>query len=153
MPFSIKFTARGHPNVKSTHKTTFMTTMEDELSKRGDCIIVVGSEMGLRGMPNEAKRLAREEDTQITFRLTVDDLVFEAQGHGHPDLEYTDPVDMVARRSSYTCGRTLMIDSNKTSMEIPEAVVEALKNPKTMVQIEITYEKKPIRGSINLTRP
>ena len=133
MPFSVKFTARGHPNVKSTHKTTFMTTMEDELSTRGDCIIVVGSEMGLRDMPDEAKRLARDEDTRILFRLTVDHLVFEAHGHGHPGLEYTDPIDMVARRSNYTCGRTLM--------DIPEAVVEALKNPETMVQIEITYEK------------
>ena len=82
MPFSVKFTARGHPNVKSTHKTTFMTTMEDELSTRGDCVIVVGSEMGLRDMPDKAKKLARDEDTRITFRLTVDDLVFEAQGHG-----------------------------------------------------------------------
>lgn len=141
MPFSVKFTARGHPNVKSTHKTTFMTTMEDELSTRGDCVIVVGSEMGLRDMPDKAKKLARDEDTRITFRLTVDDLVFEAHGHGHPGLEYTDPMDMVARRSSYTCGRTLMIGSDKTSMNIPEAVVEALKNPETMVQIEITYEK------------
>ncbi len=141
MPFSVKFSARGHPNVKSTHKTTFMTTTEKELSTRGNCIIVVGAGMGLKDMPSEAKRLAREEDTRITFRLTVDDLVFEAQGHGHPDLEYTDPIDMVARRSSFTCGRTLMIGSDKTSVDISEAVVEALKNPETAVQIEIVYEK------------
>lgn len=141
MPFSVNFTARGHPNVKSTHKTTFMTTMEDELSTRGECIIAVGAEMGLKNMPDEAKRLARDVDTRITFRLTVDDLVFKAQGHGHPDLEYTDPIDMVARRSSYICGRTLMIGSDKTSLDISEAVVKALKNPENMIQIEIAYEK------------
>ncbi len=141
MPFSVKFTARGHPNVKSTHRTTFMTTTEDELSTRGDCIIVVGAEMGLKDMPDEAKRLARSEDTMITFRLTVGDHVFEAQGHGHADLEYTDPIDMVARRSSFTCGRTLMIGSDKTSVDIPVAVVEALKNPESVVQVEIVYEK------------
>ena len=140
MPFSVNFTARGHPNVRSTHKTTFMTTMESGLSRKGDCIIVVGAEMGLRGMPDEAKRLARHEETQITFKLIVDDLVFEAQGYGHPDLEYTDPIDMVARKSSYTCGRTLMIGSDKTSLDIPASVVEALKNSETTVQIEITYE-------------
>jgi len=111
------------------------------LSTRGDCIIVVEAEMGLRDMPDEAKRLAREEDTRITFRLTVDDMVFEARGHGHPGLEYTDPVDMVVRRSSYMCGRTLMIGSDKTSLDIPEALVEVLKNPETVVQIEIIYEK------------
>jgi len=143
MSFSVKFTARGHPNVKSTHKTTFMTTMDDELSTRGDCIIVVGAQTGLKDMPAEAKRLAREEDTRIMFRLTVEDIVFEAQGHGHPELEYTDPIDMVARRSNYTCGRTLMVGTNRTSMDIPSVVVEALKNPEAIVQIEIIYEKMP----------
>ena len=140
MPFSVRFTARGHPNVKSTHRTTFMTTTEDELSKSGDCIIVVGTEMGLKDMPDEAKRLARSEDTAITFRLTVDDHVFEARGHGHPDLEYTDPIDMVARRSGFTCGRTLMIGSDKTSMDISRALVDVLKNPAAVVEIEITFE-------------
>ena len=141
MPFSVKFSARGHTNVRSTHKTTFMTTTEEELSTRGDCIIVVGAGMGLRDMPAEAKRLAKDESTRITFKLAVDDLVFEAQGHGHPHLEYTDPIDIVARRSGFTCGRTLMIGSDKTSVDIPVAVVQALKNPQAVVQIEIFYEK------------
>ena len=141
MSFSVKFSARGHPNVKSTHKTTFMTTREEELSTRGNCIIVVGAEMGLKDMPDEAKRLARNEETRIIFRLTVDDLVFEAQGHGHPTLEYTDPIDMVARRSNYTCGRTLMIGSDKTSTEIPKKIIESLRDPEIIVQIEIAYEK------------
>ena len=141
MSFSVKFSARGHHNVKSTHKTTFMTTREEELSTRGDCIIVVGAEMGLRDMPDEAKRLAREEDTRITFRLTVADMVFEARGLGHPGLEYTDSVDMVARRSSYTCGRTLMIGSDKTSTEIPEAIIESLRDPGTVARIELIFEK------------
>ena len=141
MSFSVKFTAWGHPSVKSTHMTTFMTTMDDELSTRGDCIIVVGAQMGLKDMPAEAKRLAREVDTKIIFKLTVGDVVFEAQGHGHPDLEYIDPNDMVARRSNYTCGRTLMVGSDKTSMDIPRAVVDALKDPEAAVHIEIIYEK------------
>ena len=141
MLFSVKFSARGHPNVKSTYRSTFMTTREEELSTRGDCIIVVGAEMGLRDMPDEAKRLAREEDTRIIFRLTVGDVVFEARGHGNPGLEYTDPVDMVARRSSYTCGRTLMIGSDKTSTEIPTEIIESLRDPGTIARIELIFEK------------
>lgn len=141
MSFSVKFSARGHFNVKSTHRTTFMTTRKEELSTRGDCIIVVDAEMGLRDMPNEVKRLARMEDTRITFRLTVDDMVFEARGYGHPGLEYTNPVDMVARRSSYTCGRTLMIGSDKTSIEVPQEIVESLRNPETVARIELIYQK------------
>lgn len=142
MPFSVRFTARGHRNVKSTHRTTFMTTTEDKLSTRGDCIIVVGAGMGLRGLPDEAKRLARSEDTVITFRLTVGDHVFEAQGHGHPDLEYTDPIDMVARRSGFTCGRTLMINCDKTSRDLPDSLVEALRDPDAVAEIKLVYDNQ-----------
>ncbi len=142
MPFSVRFTARGHRNVKSTHRTTFMTTTEDELSKKGDCIIVVGAGMGLKDMPDEAKRLARSEDTMITFRLTVGDLIFEARGHGHPDLEYTDPIDMVARRSGFTCGRTLMINCDKTSRDLPDSLVEALQDPDAVAEITLVYDNQ-----------
>ena len=31
--------ARGHPNIRATHKTTLEVTKEKELSPRGDCII------------------------------------------------------------------------------------------------------------------
>ena len=144
MSFSVKFSARGHSNVKSTHKTTFMTTREEELSTRGDCIIVVVAEMGLRDIPGEAKMLAREETTRITFRLTVEGMVFEARGRGHPGLEYTDPIDMVARRSSYTCGRTLMIGSDKISTEIPQEIIESLRDPETIARIELIFEKQSL---------
>ena len=144
MSATVSFKAQGHPNVRSKHKTTFMTTKEPELSLRGDCIIVVSAEMGLKDLPQEAKNLARHPETRITFRLNVGGHVFEATGNGHPDLEYTDPIDMVARRSSYTCGRTLMINCDKTSQDIPEDVVKALQNPEAVVEITLTYTKKPV---------
>ena len=144
MSATISFKAKGHPNVRSKHKTTFMTTKEPELSLRGDCIIVVSTEMGLKDLPQEAKNLARHPETSITFRLNVMGHVFEATGNGHPDLEYTDPIDMVARRSSYTCGRTLMINCDKTSQDIPEDVVKALQNPEAEANITLTYTKNPV---------
>lgn len=143
MSFCVTFKGKGHPNIRSTHRTTFMTTKEPELSTRGDCIIAVGVTMALRDMPDDAKELAKSEDTMITFKLSVDELVFEAKGRGHSNLEYTDPVDMVARKSNYTCGRTLMVSSDMTSKDIPVDVVEALKSPDSNVEIEITYSTTP----------
>ncbi len=144
MSFTVSFKAKGHPNVLSKHKTTFMTTKEPDLSIRGDCIIVVSAEMGLKDLPQEAKDLAKHPETTITFRLDVGVHTFEAKGNGHPALSYTDPIDMVARRSGYTCGRTLMIDCDKTSQDLPDDLVTALQDSEAVVEITLTYTKKPV---------
>lgn len=144
MAVTVSIRAKGHPNVRSTHKTTFMTTKEPELSTRGDCIISVSAEIGLKDMPEEAKLLARDPETRITFALSVGEISFEATGWGHPDLEYTDHIDMVARRSEFTCGRTLMIKSDKTSQDLPEELISALKDPDSVAEISIKYEKTPV---------
>ena len=144
MSFTVSFKAKGHPNVRSKHKTTFMTTKEPDLSLRGDCIIVVSAEMGLKDLSQEAKDLARHPETSITFRLDVGEHIFEATGNGHPDLSYTDPIDMVARRSNYTCGRTLMINCDKTSQDIPDDLVKALQDPEAETKITLTYTKNPV---------
>ncbi len=140
MGIHVSFRARGHPNIRSSHETTFMTTKEDNLSTRGNCIIVISANMGLIDLPEETKKLAKSPETRITFRMVVGKHVFEATGYGHPDLEYSDPNDMVARRSNFTCGRTLMINCDKTSQDLPDELVEALKSPKTLAEITLSYE-------------
>lgn len=144
MVVTVSFEAKGHQNVRSTHKTTFMTTKEPELSTRGDCIIVVSAGLGLKNMSNEAKKMARDPETRIRFSMKVGELNFEANGWGHPALEYTDSIDMVARRSTYTCGRTLMIKSDKTSTDLPSEMIKALQDPEAVAEITIKYQKIPV---------
>ena len=113
MKHTYSFQAKGHVNIRSRHKTTLMTTVEHDLTLRGDCIIAVSADIGLAQLPDEIKKAARDSETNITFSMKTKNHSFEAHGKGHPDLTYTDPIDMVARRSSFTCGRTLMISSDK----------------------------------------
>ena len=141
MKHTILFKAHGHPNVLSTHKTTLMTTTESHLTTRGDCIIAVGAETGLAQLPGEIKEAARDPETEITFTISVENHVFTAVGRGHPNLTYTDPIDMVARKSSYICGRTLMITSDKAANDVPVEIITALKNPEATITVQITYEK------------
>jgi len=141
MKHTIRFTAKGHPNIRSTHKTTLMTTTETELTPRGDCIIAVGAEISLPILPNEIKEAARDPETRITFTLSVANHEFKVQGKGHRNLTYSNPIDMVVRKSSYTCGKTLMIMSDKVAIDIPLEIVDALQNPETIINIQLTYEK------------
>ncbi|MCW4013818.1 MAG: DUF371 domain-containing protein [Candidatus Bathyarchaeota archaeon] len=140
MRHTFQFKAKGHPNIRSRHKTTLMTTIEPHLTPRGDCIIAVGAEIGLAQLPEEIKQAARNPETRITFTLQAGNQVFETTGIGDPELEYTDKIDMVARKSSYTCGRTLMIQCDKAAIDIPDELVEVLKDPETMIMVQLTYE-------------
>ncbi len=123
----IWFRARGHPNITATHKTTLMTTTEAHLTKRGSCIVAVEAELGLGGLPGWACEEAKSPETRITMVLEVEGLSFSCTGRGDPGLTYTHPRDMVARRSSYTCGRTLMVGADKAAVDLPREMLEALR--------------------------
>ncbi len=140
MKHTYSFQAKGHVNIRSRHKTTLMTTVEHKLTLRGDCIIAVSADIGLAQLPDEIKEAARDSETNITFSMKTKNFFFEAHGKGHPDLTYTDPIDMVTRRSNFTCGRTLMIGSDKVANDIPEEMVMELRDPETVITVQLTYE-------------
>lgn len=139
MRYSIQFKAQGHPNITSRHKTTLMTTTEPHVTKRGDCIVAVNAETGLAQLPTEVKQAARDPDTIIVFTLQTDNQLFTVKGKGHPKLTYADPIDMVARKSNFTCDRTLMVASNKASLDLPPSLVDEIRDPETRITIKITY--------------
>ena len=136
-----EFEAHGHPNIKSTHKTTLMTTVESTLTKRGTCIIAVDSEIGLSQLPDEIKKIARSPKTNISFKLRSGSHIFESRGIGHPNLTYSDPKDMVVRKSKYTCGRTLMICSEKSAKDIPKELIKILQSNENKITVQLIYEK------------
>ena len=140
MIHTFTFKAHGHPNIRSRHKTTLMTTVEPYLTTRGDCIIGISADIGLAQLPQEIKKAAKNPKTIITFTMTTENHVFTSNGIGHPELTYENPIDMVARKSSYTCGRTLMIHSDKAAIDIPKDLVKELQNPETEISIKLTYE-------------
>jgi len=133
MMLTTSFKAQGHPNITSTHRTTLMTTRDKHLSKRGDCIVAVNAEKGLLGLPDDIKEAARSGETMISLRLEAGGEGFTVTGRGHPGLTYTDPDDIVARKSGYTCGRTLMVGADKAACDIPDGFRGILKE-----EIEVT---------------
>jgi len=138
MMFTTSFKARGHPNILSTHRTTLMTTRDDHMSKRGDCIVAVNTEKGLLDLPDDVKEAARSGETVISLRLEAGGEGFTVTGRGHPGLTYTDPNDIVARMSGYTCGRTLMVGADKAACDIPDGLRGILKD-KVEVTVTISF--------------
>ena len=132
--------AYGHPNIRATHRSTLEITKEESLTPRGDCIIAVKADKGLYELSDEFKRVVGREGSKIKLIIEVGGLKEEITGFGSPKLTLSHPTDIVCRKSSYTCDRTLMIKANKAAMDIDRKIVKKLKNPDVQVKITLIAE-------------
>lgn len=126
----------GHKNVKATHRSTLEITKEDYLTPRGDCIICVKANKGLKELSDEIKE-ALKSGKKVKIRITADDIVDELEAVGDERLTFENEISMVIRKSEYVDGRTLAIRANKAARDIKRELVEKLRNPEQRVVVEI----------------
>jgi len=129
MHFEIPF--YGHKNIRSLHQKTIEITTEPDLTLNGDCIIGVGASCSCNDIPEKMKKLLRSSKTNILFTIKVKDFSFKVKGKGHDGLVLTHPHDIVIRKSSFVCPRTLATNCNKAADSIPRHMIKILQNPDT----------------------
>lgn len=134
------FNACGHPNINPSHKTTLMITRDEDLTRRGDCIVSVRAGKGLRDLDPRLKEAIRSSKARIRLSIEVGNLTFSVSGNGDPRLTLSHPTDIVARKSSYVCDRTLMINADKAACDLDSSIVRLLQDAKKFVKIEISAE-------------
>jgi len=132
--------ARGHPRILATHRTTFEITKDEHLTERGDCIVAVESTKGAKDLSREFQRLARNDSARITIILNVGGRREVSIGRGTSQLSFTHPSDLVARKSGFVCGRTLMTHSNKSASDFSRSFVERLRGPNKRIEITLVVE-------------
>jgi hypothetical protein len=130
-----RLNAHGHKAVKATHRTTFEITKEERLTSGGDCIVAVGADRGLSELSSEFMRLASRDEATITVTVEACGIVETATGKGSILLTFEDENDIVARKSSFICGRTLMIKSSKAAADFSRRLVKRLRDPETVVRV------------------
>jgi hypothetical protein len=136
-----KFKAWGHPNITASHRTTIMVTREPDVTLRGDCIVAVAAEKGLRDLDPRVKEAMRSRDAGIRLILQADGLTFQISGRGDPRLTLSHPTDIVTRRSSYVCDRTLMIGADKAANDIEPRLVRMLQRREQVVNITLVVDE------------
>lgn len=127
MHFEISF--HGHKNIRSLHPKTIEITTEPDLTLNGDCIVGVDTSYGCNDIPEQMKNLMRDSKSEILFTISVKDISFKVKGSGHENLILTNPHDIVIRKSSFICPRTLAIHCNLASDSIPRQMIKTLQNP------------------------
>jgi hypothetical protein len=136
--------ARGHPNIRSTHRSTLQITKEATLTERGDCIIAVAATKAIKDLSPKFKQAARHPKAQITVIIETDGVHETIKAKGNPRLPFAHPTDLVIRKSSYVCSRTLAINADKAARDLPKQLIKKLQNPKQKVKITLIAETQTV---------
>ena len=131
--------AHGHPLVRGTHPTTFEVTTEEELTIYGDCIIAVGADKGAAALSPEFRDILSREGAELTTRLICRDLCIEVRSTGGPGITLLHPTDLVWRRSSFCCGRTIATGSDRVARTLPRELINYLCEGAT-IRVEMVAE-------------
>lgn len=129
MRFTISF--YGHKNIRSLHPKTIEITTESHLTTNGDCIVGINADCGCDGIPEKMKLLLQNPKSSVTCTITVKNFSFKIKGKGNDKLTLTNLRDIVIRKSSFVCPRTLATNCDLASDSIPRQMVKLLQNPQT----------------------
>jgi hypothetical protein len=124
---------RGHPLVLGNHPTTFEVTAEGHLTKNGNCIIGVAADKGCKGLSAGFRQVLCHDDAVLYTSLSCGGITAEVKSRGSSAFTLDHPTDMVWRRSTYVCGRTIGILSDHVAADLPGALIANLVMGKEMI--------------------
>jgi len=132
--------AKGHKNIRATHKTTFEITKERNITPRGDCIIAVSADKALKDLNTEFKQALRNQKAKLTIIIQAGEIFEIVKASGDEKLTLSHPTSMVVRKSSYICNRTLAVKANKAAIDLSRKLIKELQNPNQTVEIKLKVE-------------
>ena len=127
----IKVPFLGHKNILSLHEKTIEITKDSKLTTNGDCIVGVGADISCIDLPEKMKKKIQDSKTKISFSIEANDKKFIIHGFGSEKLSLKHTKDIVLRKSAFTCSRTIAINCDKASSDMPRDFVKLLQNPQT----------------------
>ncbi|MEM0060835.1 MAG: DUF371 domain-containing protein [Fervidicoccaceae archaeon] len=126
--------ARGHRNVRATHRTTIEVTRDDFLTERGDCIIGIMSSAGLSGLRDGAKEFIRK-GKEIVVLFMAGGAVDSVHCRGDERLPLSSERKMIIRRSSYIDESTLCIEADKSASSLSRELISKLSSGEELLVI------------------
>ncbi|MCW4055254.1 MAG: DUF371 domain-containing protein [Candidatus Bathyarchaeota archaeon] len=131
-------TAWGHQNISATNERTLEITKETHLTKRGDCIVAVAADKGLQDLSDSFKTLLTNDDAKLTVDIQAGGRFVTVEARGDSRLTLSHLTDLVVRKSSYVCPRTLAVRADVVAADFPRCHAARLRNPRQRVDIVLT---------------
>jgi hypothetical protein len=136
-----KLTARGHESILATHVSTFEITTDAHLTQRGDCVVAVAADKSVRDLSDELKKVLRKTSSKLTIVLQAGQEREVVEASGSPELALSHPRDIVVRKSSFVCNRTLAVKANKVAKDFSRKFVKQLRNPQQRIDVTLIAEE------------
>lgn len=135
----VVFKARGHVNVRATHRSTFEVTVDDYLTPRGDCIIGISSELSPATLPEWLKEVIASDDSVVVVILCSGGVCDSVIGRGSSRMTLTDSRRMVFRKSSYVGPETVMVNASKAAVDLRRDLVSRLASGGDLTVILLAF--------------
>jgi hypothetical protein len=132
--------AKGHGNILATHPTTLEFTREDNLSRRGNCIIAVSADKSMLDFRPAFKEMLRRENAGLTILIEAGGITETVNASGSARLTLVDPIEMVVRKSSFVNDRTLAVKADRAAADLSRDLVRKLRNPAQKVNITLAVK-------------
>lgn len=130
----------GHRNIRCLHSKTIEITKAVSLSTKGDCIAGVSASKACSDFDSELKAKLSETGRKVNLEIIIGERNFRMHGFSDQRLTLSHTHDIVIRKSSYVCPRTLCVLCDKASSDIPRDLVMKLRDPTTIAKLNIFIE-------------
>jgi hypothetical protein len=126
--------ATGHPFIQCTHSTTIELTKDEYLTKKGTCILGINASKACFDLNLVLKsKILNEEKIYVVIK--VDEIIDSFYGFGSKNLTLLSKKDLVFRKSSYICDRTILINCSKSSEDLRRKLINKLNSPNKEISI------------------
>ncbi len=132
--------AWGHRNILATNERTLEITKDADLTKRGDCIVAVGADKGCKDLHSSFKTLMKKDTARLSIVIQAAEFATTVRARGDQRLTLNHATDLVVRKSSYVCSRTLAVEADLAAADFPRRQVAYLRDPRQQVHIVLTVE-------------
>ena len=130
----------GHPNVQSLHGKAVEITREERLTLRGDCIIGVRASKACADLDGTLRHKLASSDSAVKIEIMVGSESFVINGMGDERLTLQNPHDIVIRKTSFVCPRTMSVRCDRASSDVPRNMVRMLQDKDVKGIFRITVE-------------
>jgi uncharacterized protein len=115
------FSAKGHPNILATHKSTLEITADSELTEKGNCIVAVSADFSLQELQ---KVILGSSDGKIILTLAAAGITEYVTATANRN--FSSNHDIVLRTGSFLSERTLGTRADKAAEGLDRRLVKAL---------------------------
>ena len=118
--------ARGHANVRATHRSTLEVTTDTHLTPAGDCIVGVEADRAPAAFSPGFVGACRDDSARIEATLRVDGAATSIVGRGDSGLTFGSDRAAVIRTSDYVDDRTVLVRADAAAADLNRELVSSL---------------------------